>query len=112
MINQSNETNVSVSIDEEILPAVTAINIELERSVNGGVVDTEDGTYRVTIKRYLPVGVDVKNLFELQKFEIFVVDSWRSHIFLNCEWVRIERNLDKNGVYETMVAQTKAIQVY
>ncbi len=112
MIYQSYETNVSVSLNNETLPAVTAVNIELVRSVDGDTVDTEGGTYRVTVKRYLPVGIEVTNFFKLATFELLIVDNWHCHSFGNCEWVRIERDLDKNGVYETMVAQAKTIEVY
>ena len=112
MIFQSYETNVSVAINQDSLPAVTAVDIELERSVEGNTVDTESGKYRVTVKRYLPVGVEVGNLFSLEKFSITVIDCWNSYTFTGCEWVKLERKLDNNGVYETMVAQAKRIQVF
>ena len=111
MIFQSYETNVSVSVNQATLPAVTAVDIELERSVEGNTVDTESGKYRVTVKRYLPVGVEVGNLFSLEKFSVTVTDCWNSYTFAGCEWVKLERKLDNNGVYETMVAQAKLIQV-
>ncbi len=111
MIFQSYETNVSVCVNQATLPAVTAVDIELERSLDGNEVNTEGGKYRITINRYLPVGVEVGNLFSLENFSVTVMDCWNSHDFTGCEWVKLQRKLDNNGVYETMVAQAKQVQV-
>lgn len=111
MIYQSDETNVYVSVNSVSVPAVTAVDIELVRSADGGTVNINDVVYRVTVKRYFPVGLQVDNFFSLRAFDTVIVDSWHIHSFGNCEWVRLERNLNNDGVTETAVFQASSLSV-
>lgn len=111
MIYQSQEANISVLLNKEIMPAVIGADIEIERSVDGNTVNTDSGKYRVTLKRYLTVGMNTGNLFALKGFNLEVADGWNTYDFIECEWLKLERKLDNNGVYETMVVQAKLLQV-
>ncbi len=111
MIYQSEEMNVSVFINNEMVPAVTQVDIDLERAVVDSAVDKNDKKYLVTLTRYMPVGVTVTDFFALSGFSVVVVDSWMCYTLLNCEWTKIKRVLTADGVVESATFLASSVSV-
>ena len=101
MLYQSEEMNVTVSINGDTVPAVTQVDIDLEHAIVDSKVDKTKKKYLVTITRYLPVGVVVNNLYNMSNFDVAVNDSWLSFLLYDCEWTAIKRRMTADGVIET-----------
>ncbi len=110
IIEQSSEQYLAVAIDFQDVPCVTDVTTDLKRPVDdSGNVDKELPTYTITIKRYLPVGLNVGNYIGTTGFSLTVSDRWISYHFQHCEWVQIKRDADKDGVVETLVIHSKTL---
>lgn len=111
MFYQSEEINVTVFINDEHMPAVTQVDIDFEREIVDSTVDKNKCKYLATITRYLPVGVEVDNLYNLQNFGVIVNDSWISIGMFNCEWTSFKRKVTADGVIEIMTFISSHVQV-
>ncbi len=110
MFYQSEEINVTVFINGEMVPAVTQVDIDLEHAIVDSQVDRTKKKYLVTITRYLPVGVEVNNLYTMRGFNVTVNDSWLSFALFECEWTNIKRHITADGVVETSTLLAASFQ--
>lgn len=112
MIEQSHAGAVHIEVDSVLWPAVTGISIRGRRTLTAaGTADPSDTVYTVTVKRYFPVGLEVKDFTPLRDFSVTVSDCWNTYYFTHCEWAELEREATEAGVTETAVLTTRHAQV-